>query len=151
MRIIAALLALTLATASHAQDQERIEAATAYVDSPVQQALLDDMLSPEGITAQMGLAGDDLTAEQQARILQIVTEELATIRPEMRETMIDGLVETFTLEEIRALTEFYSSPVGVSAMKKMNPFMQRTMTSLAPAFQQMQEQLVKRLQDEFGN
>jgi hypothetical protein len=33
------------------------------------------------------------------------------------------MVETFTLDELKALADFYSSPEGQSVMKKMRPFM----------------------------
>ena len=150
MRITALVAACFLATASHAQDQELMEAATAYVTHPVQQNMFDAMLSAEGIMAQMGLVGDQIPPEMRERIAVIVSEELATIRDQMESAMITGMAESFTLEEINALNAFYSSPEGASAMSKMNPYMQRTMASIGPAFQQMQANLARRLQEEFA-
>lgn len=145
MRIFAILAAGVFATGAFAQSQELIDAATAYADSPTQTKLINDMLSPEGVMAQMGLSGGQLTTEQQQKVAVIVSDELDKIKPQMREAMIMGMANTFTLEEIAALSEFYASPVGASAMTKMNPFMQQTMAALGPAFQSMQTNLGTRI------
>lgn len=150
MRLVTLITVGFLATSAHAQSQELIEAATAYAKSPVQQALMDDMLSPEGVMAQMGLVGGGLPEEKVATLAQIVSEELAAIRPAMETAMINGMASSFTLEEITALNEFYSSPVGASAMAKMTPFMQQTMAELGPEFQQMQVNLGRRIEAEMA-
>ena len=41
----------------------------------------------------------------------------------LNEAVLDAMVKNFTAEEIRALAEFYGSPVGKSAMGKMGPYM----------------------------
>lgn len=139
-----------LATSAMAQDKALIDAATGYVNSPTQQKLLDDMLSPEGLMAQMGLAGPDIPQDRKERLALIVAEELSTIRTPMLDAMIQGMAATFTLEEIEALRAFYESPVGASAMAKMNPFMAKTMSDLGPAFQVMQQRLAERIQAEMS-
>lgn len=150
MRLAVFCLSAALATASFAQDDALLEAATEFVNSPVQDKILDDMLSPEGVMAQMGLVGGQLPPEALEKVSRIVSEELESIRPEMRQAMIEGISQTFTLEEINALNAFYSSEVGASAMAKMNPYMQRTMARLGPSFQRMQVNLASRLQAELG-
>ncbi|WP_298921963.1 DUF2059 domain-containing protein [uncultured Roseobacter sp.] len=150
MRFLPILAVLALSTGAFAQDTERLEAAKAYVDSKGQQGLMDDMLSPEGVMASMGLLGDQLTPEQQTTVARIVSEELATIRPTMESAMISGMAENFTLDEINALADFYASEHGASAMRKMTPFMTQTMQSIGPAFQQMQANLARRIQEEFS-
>lgn len=150
MRLATFLAALLLATAAPAQDDARRTAAQTYIDSEVQQGLIDDMLSTEGVMAQMGLVGADLPAEKMQALAAIVSEELATIRPELEDAMVEGMVETFTLAEIEALTAFYTSEEGASAMRKMNPFMAGTMQRVGPAFQEMQGNLARRLQAEMS-
>lgn len=146
MKKIALVCLLCLASTAVAQEQSQIDAARAYVETPVQQKLLEDMFSPAGIMAQMGLTGGRLSSEQQTIIAEIVSEELQALKPEIVDAMVNGMARNFSLEEIEALTAFYSSPVGASAMSKMNPFMQQTMAELGPSFQQMQSRLVPRIQ-----
>lgn len=147
MKYILPAIVLAFATPSFAQDIQDV--AENFVRSPVQQKLMDEMLSPQMILAQMQGMAQQLPPEQLDKLVVIVTEELATIRPQMEQAMIDGAAQAFTVEEITALNEFYSSPIGASAMGKMTPFMQQTMGTLAPALQQMQQNIVGRVQKEF--
>lgn len=141
-------LAFALLLASPVMADEATDAATAFIQSPVQQKLLDDMLSPEMVLAQMQAISSQLPADKVDVLVKIVTEELGTIRPEMETAMIAGAAESFSLEEINALTEFYNSPLGSSAMSKMTPYIQQTMGSLGPSMQAMQGRIVQRVQAE---
>ena len=147
MRILKpALAALMLASPAYAD--EALDAATAFINSPVQQKLLNDMLSPEMVLAQMQAnAGGALTQEQIDVLVKIVTEELNTIRPQMETAMIEGAAQAFTIDEINALNDFYNSEIGGSAMGKMTPYMQSTMGSLGPAIQSMQQNIARRAQE----
>lgn len=147
MKYILPAIVLAFATPSFAQDIKAV--AEDFVRSPVQQKLMDEMLSPEMILAQMQGMAQQLPPEQLDKLVAIVTEELATVRPLMEEAMIDGAAQAFSIEEIKAMNEFYSSPLGASAMGKMTPFMQQTMGALTPALQQMQQNIVARVQKEF--
>lgn len=147
MKIIAPVVAaLMLSTPVFAD--EATDAATAFINSPVQQKLLNDMLSPEMVMAQMQALSSQLPAEKVDILVNIVTEELGTIRPEMETAMIEGAAQAFTVDEITALTEFYNSPLGSSAMGKMTPYMQQTMGALGPSMQAMQQRIVQRVQTE---
>ncbi|MFL4470387.1 DUF2059 domain-containing protein [Tateyamaria armeniaca] len=150
MKKLVLLCVLALSTSAYAQDQSRLEAAKAYVETPVQQKLLNDMFSPAGVMAQMGLMGGQLTLAQQKTVAGIVSEELQSMKPSITTAMVEGMAQSFTLEEIEALTAFYSSPVGASAMSKMTPFMQQTLTSLGPEFQAMQARLIPRIKAELS-
>ena len=150
MKFLPLIAVAFLATSAHAQSQELIDAATDYDNNPVQQELMDSMLSPERVMAQMGLVGGSVPADKVEVLAQIVSEELATIRPAMEAAMINGMANSFTLEEITALNDFYSSPVGASAMGKMTPYMQETMAALGPDFQRMQGNLARRIQEEMS-
>ena len=141
--LVAALLIATPALADEATD-----AASAFINSPVQQKLLDDMLSPQMVLTQMQSIASQLPAEKVDILVKIVTEELEGIRPKMEEAMIAGAATSFTIEEINALTTFYNSPIGASAMGKMTPYMQQTMGSLGPSMQTMQGNIMRRVQTE---
>lgn len=147
MKFIAPCLAAALLAIPSFAD-EATDAATAFISSPVQQQLLDDMLSPEMVLAQMRAMAEQLPEDKVQTLVGIVTEELEAIRPDMEAAMITGAAEAFTVEEINALTEFYNSPVGASAMGKMTPYMQQTMGALGPTMQTMQGNIVRRVQAE---
>ncbi|WP_375227297.1 DUF2059 domain-containing protein [Roseobacter sp. S98] len=150
MRLLSFLVVVLLASGAFAQDAERLEAARAYVNSKGQQELMADMLSPEGVMGQMGLVGGRIPDGKKELLARIVSEELAKMKPVMEEAMISGMATTFTLDEIQALTEFYASDVGASAIKKMTPFMTQTMQQIGPHFQQMQAVLARRIQEEMS-
>jgi hypothetical protein len=147
IRCIFLLFAL-VASPLHAQDAERLAAAQAYVDSPVQVQLVNDLFSPEVIMAQLGLHGSGLTNAERTKIAQIVSDELQAVREDLRQATIAGMAKAFTLQEIEALNKAYSDPLVASAMLKMTPFMQTTMTEMAPSFARMQKRLEQRLKKE---
>ena len=147
MKFIAPFAAALMLSAPAFAD-EATDAATAFIQSPVQQKLLNDMLSPEMVLTQMQALASQLPADKVDVLVKIVTEELGSIRPEMETAMISGAAQAFSVEEINALTEFYNSPLGASAMGKMTPYMQQTMGSLGPSMQQMQQRIVQRVQSE---
>lgn len=146
MKPIAFAAALMLAVPAFAD--EATDAATAFINSPVQQKLLNDMLSPQMVLTQMQAISSQLPADKVDVLVNIVTEELGSIRPEMETAMIEGAAQAFSVAEINALTEFYNSPLGSSAMGKMTPYMQQTMGALGPSMQQMQQRIVQRVQTE---
>lgn len=127
------------------------EAANAYVSSPVLQGLMDSMMSLEAMKSTVGLIGNGLSPDQVHAIAQIVSEELATTRPAMETAIITGMTKNFTVEEISAWNEFFSSPVGASAMRKMTPFMDNTMRALRPDFAKFQGNIGRRIITEMMN
>jgi len=138
--------ALMLATPVFAD--EAMDAATAFINSPVQQKLLNDRRNPEMVQTQMQALSEQLPADKVQVLVNIVNEELGSIRPEMETAMIEGAAQAFTIDEITALTDFYNSPLGSSAMGKMTPYMQQTMGALGPSMQAMQQRIVQRVQTE---
>ena len=143
-------LAATLASTAFAQDDPDTlrDAAEAYVNNPIQQKMIDDMLSPDMVMAQMAALTQGMPQDQIETISNIVAEEVTAIRPAMEAAMIDGAAATFTLEEINALNDFYASEIGASVMGKMTPFMQSYMASLGPDLQQMQQNIMQRAMNE---
>lgn len=147
--VFAALILLLTSTVARVQDETLMEAARAYVDHPVQQKLMSDMVSPEGVMAQLGVFDGSLPEDVMARMAEIMSEEMTTIMPALREAMITSMAQTFSMAEIQALNEFYASDVGASAMEKMTPFMQATSAQIAPAYQEMMSNLARRIKEEF--
>jgi hypothetical protein len=48
----------------------------------------------------------------------------------LTKAMTDAMVKHFTTEELKALADFYGSPVGKSAMKKFGSYMADVMPAL---------------------
>lgn len=139
-----------MATTAHAQTQEQLDAAHSYVNTLAHQKLMDDILSPGALMAQMDPTGTLIPNDKKGPITTIISEEMIAIRPVMLESIAQGMAARFTLEEINALTEFSSSPIGASAMSKMATYVHETLISVRPQIQQMQLNVVQRIQAELS-
>jgi hypothetical protein len=75
------------------------------------------------------------------RMTAIVTSE------EYDKILMDGMLETFTADELKAFADFYDSEHGKSAMKKMN----NLMTNMMPRLQLMMQKEIPSLLEEITN
>lgn len=66
---------------------------------------------------------------QRETFVAMMTKDLDV--PALRASMKDAMVKTFTADELSALADFYSTPLGKSAMKKMGTYMQACMPILS--------------------
>ena len=105
--------------------ENRREQATRYLAATPPKEMMAEMA--KSVTA-------NLPASQKDSVLQMFTTGLDM--DALTKAMNDSLVKTFTAEELKALADFYSSPVGKSAMSKMGAYM----TDLMPT---MQAQMMK--------
>jgi hypothetical protein len=146
------LLSLTLALATAlpatAQDDALRTAVERYVTNPVQQRMLDDMLSADAMVDQMRAVAPQLTEEQLQIVARISAEEMAVLRPDLETAMIEAAITTFTLAEIEALEAFYATPEGASVMAKMQPFMAQAMGRVGPQMMQVQARIGQRVMTE---
>ena len=55
--------------------------------------------------------------------------------------MTDAMVKHFTTEELKALADFYGSPVGKSAMQKFGAYMADVMPAIQAEMQKAQAKL----------
>jgi len=142
---LAAVLAAmaSVATAQSADDLRA--AATRYVENPVQQQMLDDMLSPEAMVVQMQTMAPQIPDDALQVFSTIVSEELALIRPALEAAMIEAAIATYSLEEIEALEAFYNTELGASVMGKMQGFMASFMAAIGPEMAQMQGRVAQRV------
>ena len=109
------LLTLLLASASPATEdteENRLKEVERYLSYVPVADLMSEMTDSMSRTMPL---------DQQAFLRKVMNEyfdvELLT------ETMKDAMVRNFTLEEIRALADFYEQPVAKSAMKKSSLLM----------------------------
>lgn len=63
----------------------------------------------------------NLPADQRQQFKQIMTKDLDIAA--LSKAMTDAMVKHFTTEELKALADFYGSPVGKSAMQKFGAYM----------------------------
>jgi len=70
------------------------------------------------MTAMMMPRSDTMSAEQAAEAREIMAEATASMLPRMFEAIAPIYADIFTLEELRALVDFYQSDVGRSMMSK---------------------------------
>jgi len=71
----------------------------------------------------------NLPPDQRDQFKRMMTADLDIAA--LSKAMTDAMVKHFTTEEIKALADFYGSPVGKSAMQKFRAYM----TDLMPAIQ----------------
>jgi hypothetical protein len=147
----ACALAVFAAAPLHAQDAALREAVERYVQNPVQQQMMDDMLSADAMIAQMRAMMPQLTEEQLQVVGRIGSEEMAGLRPALEAAMVSAAVDTFSLEEILALEAFYNTPEGASVMAKMQPFMASAMGRIGPEMQEAQIRIGQRVMTELSS
>ncbi|MEX0337464.1 MAG: DUF2059 domain-containing protein [Arenibacterium sp.] len=129
----------------NAETNEKRALARAFVESPVQQRMIDDMLSPEALEKSIATQLKDAKPETIEVVSQITAEEFMKIRPELNALMVGIAQDLYTAEELEAMIAFYASPLGASAMSKSGAFVQRFATDMRPIAQRMQFTLMQRL------
>jgi len=140
-----------LAVPALAQDEDALrEAVERYVDSPMQQRMMDEMLSADAMIQQMQAMMPQLTDTQLEVVGRIGAEEMAAIRPAMEEAMVEAAVDTFSLPEMLALEAFYETEEGAAVMSKMQPFMAATFAMIAPEMQAAQMRIGQRVMTELS-
>src|SRR6266480_772842 len=63
----------------------------------------------------------NIPADQREQFKKVMTTEVDIAA--LSKAMIDAMVKNFTTEELKALADFYGSPVGKSAMQKFGAYM----------------------------
>ncbi|MEL6599925.1 MAG: hypothetical protein AAGK98_12230 [Pseudomonadota bacterium] len=129
-----------------AQDDARA-AAESYVNSPVQQQLISDLLSEEAVINQLrAMLPPDTPAEMIEEVSVIVADELNGTRDAMSAAMVTAAMQIYTVEELQALDTFSRSEVGSSALLKALPFQQAFVETIDPVLREMQTNIITRLQ-----
>ncbi|MEM1298181.1 MAG: DUF2059 domain-containing protein [Pseudomonadota bacterium] len=126
----------------------RTAAAERYVASPAVVDMLDKMLSGDTVLKAMEQRVASLNQAQRTKLQQIISEEFQTVKPAVRTAMIETTASMFTLKEIDALAQFYSTPEGVSIMQKMQDFFPAAMNRVQPDMARMQQRLAARITKE---
>jgi hypothetical protein len=122
MFFAAALLTLACTTVLFAATdtpETRRREADRYLQATPPKALFEDMA--EKMSA-------NLPPDQRAQFKATMTSQLDI--PAITKAMADAMVKHFTTEELKALADFYGSPVGKSAMQKFGAYMADVMPTM---------------------
>lgn len=89
--------------------------------------------------------GIQLSDDQRERIGVIMSEGMMRVRPRLEQLMVEGMATNFSVDELQALIDFYSSEHGATVMRKMQPFMQQVMGELGPELNAMQKEMIPKV------
>src|ERR1700742_2775762 len=92
--------------------EARRHEAERYLQATPPKALFEDMADKMSA---------NLPADQRDQFKKLMTSQLDIAA--LTKAMIDSMVKHFTTEELKALADFYGSPVGKSAMQKFGAYM----------------------------
>jgi hypothetical protein len=137
------IVAVTLFTSSalffSASDtpETRRREAERYLQVNPPKALFEDMA--EKMAA-------NLPPDQREQFKRVMTTQLDIAA--LTKAMIDAMVKDFTTDELKALADFYGSPVGKSAMQKFGTYMADIMPALQAEIMKAQAKLNQSLPNE---
>ena len=92
--------------------ETRRREAERYLQATPPKALFEDMADKMAAT---------IPPDQRERFKRIMTTDLDI--PALSKAMTDAMVKNFTTDELKALADFYGSPIGKSAMQKFGAYM----------------------------
>jgi len=92
--------------------ETRRREAERYLQAVPPKALFEDMADK---------MATNLPADQRQQFKQMMTKDLDIAA--LSKAMTDAMAKHFTAEELKALADFYGSPVGKSAMQKFGAYM----------------------------
>jgi len=140
---IFALAVLTLCTSSTfvlgATDtpETRRREAERYLQATPPKAMFEDMADKMAV---------NLPPAEREKFKQMLTSQLDI--PALAKAMTDAMVKNFTTEELKALADFYGSPVGKSAMQKFGAYMADLMPTMQAEIMKAQAKANQSLPDQ---
>ncbi len=146
-------VALALALPLQAQDAELRALAQEYVSLPGMQGVFDAMADPKSAIAQVETVlspANPLPPEVRDRLITIVSEEIAKTRPALEAAMLEVTVTQYTADELRAMLDFFETPLGLSILNKQGPITTQLNEMVAPLFAVVMLDIQQRLIDEFS-
>ena len=108
--------------------ETRRKEAERYLQVSPPKALFEDMADKIAV---------NLPAEQRAQFKQMMTSQLDVAA--LTKAMTDSMVKHFTTEELKALADFYGTPVGKSAMRKFGDYMADVMPAIQAEMMKAQQ------------
>jgi hypothetical protein len=135
---VAALFTLSASVVFAAPDtpETRRKEAERYLQATPPKALFEDMADKMSA---------NLPPDQRGAFKQMMTQQLDIAA--LTKAMIDSMVKHFTTEELKALADFYGSPVGKSAMQKFGAYMADVMPAIQAEIMKAQAKVNQSLPD----
>lgn len=149
VRRLALVVPVLLGTLSPLAAQDTAALAEKYMKLPAMQVMLDSILGPGFIEPMMAaMGGPGLPQEKREKLVKIIGEEMAVVRPGMEKAMIDAAAQTYTAAELEAMIAFNSTPEAASIMKKLQTFNAAYLARFGPSMQVMQSKIQQRAMEE---
>src|SRR5213082_3115525 len=112
LTILTLFISCGLAFSAPDTPETRRHEAERYLQATPPKALFEDMADKMAA---------NLPPDQRDQFKKLMTSQLDIAA--LTKAMIDAMVKNFTTEELKALADFYGSPVGKSAMQKFGTYM----------------------------
>ena len=112
------LQSASLVAATDTPEARRREAER-YLQAAPPKAMLEDIADKMAV---------NLPAADREKFKQMLTTQLDI--PALTKAMTDAMIKHFTADELKALADFYGSPVGKSAMQKFGAYMADVMPAM---------------------
>ena len=119
LTILALFISCALAFSAPDTPETRRHEAERYLQATPPKALFEDMADKMAA---------NLPPDQRDQFKKLMTSQLDIAA--LTKAMIDSMVKHFTTEELKALADFYGSPVGKSAMQKFGAYMADSMPAM---------------------
>ena len=117
--VLASCTSSTLILSATDTPETRRHEAERYLQATPPKAMFEDMADKMAA---------NLPAADREKFKQMLTSQLDI--PALTKAMTDAMVKHFTTEELKALADFYGSPVGKSAMQKFGAYMADVMPTM---------------------
>ena len=130
LTILTLFTSCALAFSAPDTPETRRHEAERYLQATPPKALFEDMA--EKMAA-------NLPPDQREQFQKLMTSQLDIAA--LTKAMIDSMVKHFTTEELKALADFYGSPVGKSAMQKFGAYMADIMPAIEAEIMKAQAKL----------
>ncbi len=116
-------------------------------------SMMDGMYAQMGAMFEQMVAQQNIPAQEQEAAKKYFVKMEALLREEMgwskmKEPVMEAYARVYTVDELKAINEFYSTPAGKKMIEKMPQLMQETMQisqamaqKLIPKFQALAEEM----------
>ena len=133
-----------------ASEAEKLELAARYMKISTETMDLDKIAktSAAPIMQRIKSTQPELYAEKGEKLEKIAVSTMKSLLDDAMNGLDQVLVNTFTKEELQALLDFYSSDVGLSAMRKMPTYMAALQPRMLKALQSSVPALLRKLEQE---
>jgi len=130
LTILVLLISCGFALSAPDTPETRRKEAERYLQATPPKALFEDMADKMAA---------NLPPDQRDQFKKLMTSQLDIAA--LTKAMLDAMVKDFTTEELKALADFYGSPVGKSAMQKFGVYMADIMPTVEAEIMKAQAKL----------